>query len=127
MDQTSRTIHHRPLACGAFARAGKRRAKHRAARRAVGAAGRGAENHPRLARRRPRGTPCVVAALGIRLLELFVDPAIFESLPRVQQKLFRTADVLLTGAVLGGGSDALHQLVSVFTNFMESAARRVKG
>jgi hypothetical protein len=69
----------------------------------------------------------IVAALGIRLLELFVDPAIFESLPRVQQKLFRTADVLLTGAVLGGGSDALHQLVSVFTNFMESAASRAKG
>ncbi len=69
----------------------------------------------------------IVAALGIRMLELFVDPAIFESLPRVQRKLFRTADVLLTGAVLGGGSDALHQLVSVFTNLMESAAERAKG
>ena len=68
-----------------------------------------------------------VAALGIRLRELFVDPVIFESLPTVQRKLFRTADVLLTGAVLGGGSDALHQLVSVFTNFMESAARRAGG
>ena len=45
----------------------------------------------------------------------------------VQRKLFRTADVLLTGAVLGRGSDALHQLVSVFTNFMESAAERAKG
>ena len=59
--------------------------------------------------------------------QLFVDPAIFESLPQIQRKLFRTADMLLTGAVLGGGSDALHQLVSVFTNFMESAARRAKG
>ncbi len=68
-----------------------------------------------------------MAALGIRVLELFVDPAIFESLPHIQQKLFRTADVLLTGAVLGGGSDALHQLVSVFTNFMESTARRARG
>ncbi len=69
----------------------------------------------------------IVSALGIRLLELFVDPAVFDSLPRVQRKLFSTADVLLTGAVLGGGSDALHQLVSVFTNFMESAAGRAKG
>ena len=41
------------------------------------------------------------------MLELFVDPAIFESLPRVQQKLFRTADVLLTGAVLSGSEDSL--------------------
>ena len=30
-------------------------------------------------------------------------------------------------AVLGGGSDALHQMVLVFTNFMASAATRVKG
>jgi hypothetical protein len=35
--------------------------------------------------------------------------------------------VLLTGAVLGGGSDALHQLVRVFTNLFQSAAGRVKG
>ena len=69
----------------------------------------------------------VVAALGIRVLELFVDPAIFEALPDIQRRLFVTADVLFTGAVLGGGSDALHQLVKVFTNFMESAAVRAKG
>ncbi len=56
------------------------------------------------------------------MLELFVDPAIFDSLPTVQRKLFGPADVLLTSAVLGGGSDTLHQLVSVFTNVMESAA-----
>ncbi len=44
-----------------------------------------------------------------------------------QQRLFRTTDVLMTGAVLGGGSDALHQLVMVFTNFMGTAAKRAKG
>ena len=69
----------------------------------------------------------IVAALGIRVLELFVDPAIFVTLSDVQQRLFRTTDVLLTGAVLGGGSDALHQLVLVFTNFFESAAGKAKG
>jgi hypothetical protein len=68
----------------------------------------------------------IVAALGIRVLELFVDPAAFETLPHVQQRLFRTTDVLLTGAVLGGGSDALHQLVQVFTNFFQTTAGRVK-
>ena len=30
------------------------------------------------------------------------------------------ADVLFTGAVLGGGSDGMHNLVQVFTNFMDS-------
>ena len=68
----------------------------------------------------------IVAALGIRVLELSVDPTAFASLPQVQQRLFRTTDVLMTGAVLGGGSDALHQLVMVFTNFFQSAAGRVK-
>jgi len=69
----------------------------------------------------------VIAALGVRVLELSVDPAAFELLPRVQQRLFRTTDVLMTGAVLGGGSDALHQLVLVFTNFFQSAAGKAKG
>ena len=69
----------------------------------------------------------IVAALGIRVLELSVDPAAFEALPRIQQRLFRTTDVLMTSAVLGGGSDALHQLMLVFTNFFQSTAGRAKG
>ena len=65
----------------------------------------------------------VLASLGLRMLGLFVDPEAFRTLPIMQQKLFTTADVLLTGAVLGGGADALHKLVSVFTNFMDSSAK----
>lgn len=74
------------------------------------------------------GTACgvILAALGIRVLEMFVDHAIFYSLPPLQQHLFRATDVALSGAVLGGGSDALHQLMLVFTNFFQSAAGRVK-
>ena len=68
----------------------------------------------------------IVSALGVRLLEMFVDPVSFQLLPQVHQQLFRTTDVLMTGAVLGGGSDALHHLVLVFTNFFESAKGRVK-
>ncbi len=68
----------------------------------------------------------VIAALGVRVLELFVDPAVFEALPGPQQRLFRTGDVLLSGAVIGGSADALHKLVSVFTNFMDSSARWAK-
>jgi len=55
------------------------------------------------------------------------NPAMFATLPPVQHRLFRTTDVLMTGAVMGGGSDALHQLVLVFTNFFQSAVGRVKG
>jgi hypothetical protein len=69
----------------------------------------------------------IVAALGVRVLEMFVDAAAFQSLPDVHQRLFRTTDVLMTGAVLGGGSDALHHLVLVFTNLFQITAGKVKG
>lgn len=68
----------------------------------------------------------IISALGVRILELFVDPAVFQNLSSAQQTLFRIADVLFTGAVLGGGSEGLHKLVRVFTNFMESSAERAK-
>lgn len=69
----------------------------------------------------------VISALGIRVLELFVDPDVFRELLPTQKNAFNTMDVLLTGALLGGGSEALHKLVLVFTNFMDTAAKRAKG
>jgi hypothetical protein len=68
----------------------------------------------------------VIAALGIRSLELLVDPAVFSALPEAQRRLFNVADVLLTGAILGGGADGLHKLVSAFTNFVDSTAQQAK-
>lgn len=40
--------------------------------------------------------------------------------------LFSTVDVLVTGAVLAGGSEGVHQMVNVFSNFLASLADRVK-
>ena len=61
------------------------------------------------------------------LNELFPEVPNLYEFPSVHaEMMFRTADVLLTGAVLGGGSDGLHQLVSVFTNYMQSAAAWAK-
>jgi len=68
----------------------------------------------------------LVSAPGIRMLELFVDPAVFENLEQTQRSLFMITDVLFTGAVLGGGADGLHKLVQVFTNFMDSTAELAK-
>ena len=60
-----------------------------------------------------------IAAIGVRGLELFVDPAVFKTLSDTQQTVFRTVDVLVTGALIAGGADALHKLVSLFTNGMD--------
>jgi hypothetical protein len=68
----------------------------------------------------------LLAAVGLRALEIFVDAAIFDQLPSVQQVTFGALDVLVTGAVLGGGADGLHKLVSVFTNFLETTATKYK-
>jgi hypothetical protein len=69
----------------------------------------------------------VVSALGVRGLSLFVDPAAFKELSSSQRTWFNAIDVLLTGALLGGGSEGLHKLVTVFTNFMDTAAKKAKG
>jgi len=44
----------------------------------------------------------------------------------VHQRLFGTTDVLISGAVLGAGSDALHQMMLVFTNFFQSAETAIR-
>jgi hypothetical protein len=73
------------------------------------------------------GLGIVISSVGVRALGLFVDPASFGTLSPKQQASFNMVDVLLTGAMLGGGSDALHKLVSVFTTFMERTAKQTRG
>ena len=69
----------------------------------------------------------VVSAFGVRSIELFVDPDVFRSLPGIQRSLFNVVDVILTGALLGGGADGMHKLVSVFTNYMDATSKKIKG
>jgi len=40
--------------------------------------------------------------------------------------LFTAADILLTGALLAGGSDHIHKIANLFSNFMDAAATKVK-
>jgi hypothetical protein len=62
-----------------------------------------------------------VSLAGVRALDSVVN-----AIPAANW-LFSTADIVITGAVLAGGSDAIHQMVNVFTNFMDSAAEKAKG
>ena len=41
--------------------------------------------------------------------------------------VFPAADIIVTGAVLAGGSDAIHQMMNVIMNFFDNAADKVKG
>jgi hypothetical protein len=57
----------------------------------------------------------LISALGIRGLGNFVDKSSFHG---QQQNWFTVADVLLTGSLVGGGSDVVHQVINAFTNFL---------
>lgn len=61
----------------------------------------------------------LVSLAGVRALgSLLVAPG--------SHWLYTTADVLITGAVLAGGSEGIHQMANVITNFLQSAADKAK-
>ena len=41
--------------------------------------------------------------------------------------IFPAADIIVTGAVLAGGTDAIHQMMNVVMNFFDNAADKAKG
>jgi hypothetical protein len=69
----------------------------------------------------------LICALGVRGLGPFLDTQAFSQLPSIQRKLFTAVDVLMTGSLVGGGSDFVHKFISIFTNFMDSTAEKAKG
>jgi len=60
----------------------------------------------------------LIGALGIRTLGNLIDGAAFNGSTHPHQHAwFTVADVLLTGALVGGGSDVVHSFITAFTNF----------
>jgi hypothetical protein len=68
----------------------------------------------------------VVASFGIRTLAPLVEPNAFGKLPHLQQVGFAALDVLLTGALLSGGADGLHQVLSLFLDYVGKTRDRVQ-
>jgi hypothetical protein len=68
----------------------------------------------------------VVSAFGIRTLAPLVEPNAFKLLPHLQQVGFNALDVLLTGALLSGGADGLHQVLSLFLDYIGKTRDRVQ-
>jgi hypothetical protein len=67
-----------------------------------------------------------ISAVGIRGLQFIAEPQAFSKLSAGQTAIFVVIDVILTGALLAGGADGLHKVVSVFTSFMDQTANRSK-
>ncbi|MBK8259794.1 MAG: hypothetical protein IPK80_00410 [Nannocystis sp.] len=68
----------------------------------------------------------VVSAVGIRTLEGLLLASAFAGVATSQLVAFRLVDILLTGGVIAGGSDAIHKVINVFTSFMDATAARTK-
>jgi hypothetical protein len=65
----------------------------------------------------------VISSIGVRGLGNFAD---LSGLPATQKYLFNVADVLLTGAVMGGGSDFMHKIITTFTDLMDATSQKAK-
>jgi hypothetical protein len=65
----------------------------------------------------------LISASGVRSLTILVD---IEQAQPFQTIMVELVDVLLTGGLIAGGSDGVHKLLQVVTNFLDSTSDRVK-
>lgn len=68
----------------------------------------------------------VVSAVGVRTLQALVDSASLQSLGKYQRDAFLLLDVFLTGGLIAGGSEGIHKLTQVYSDFMDSTSQKVK-
>lgn len=68
----------------------------------------------------------LVSAVGIRTLGSLVTEQDLRSLAGLQKSLFDLVDVFVTGGLLAGGSDGIHQLAKIYTNYTEALAKKPK-
>jgi hypothetical protein len=66
-----------------------------------------------------------IALFGIRALDVFV--AEHGALGAWQNFLFSATDVLVTAALLGGGADGIHKIISVFTAYADKTKAIAEG
>ncbi len=65
----------------------------------------------------------LISAIGVRSIEPLV---IIDLNNQIQVVIFRSLDALLTGGLIAGGSEGIHQIIQVFINFMEATSRQIK-
>jgi hypothetical protein len=63
----------------------------------------------------------LVSAVGFRVLQPLVDSDSFVSLGGLQQGVFKWTDVLVTGGLIGGGSEGIHQLMKAIIGAFETS------
>jgi len=67
----------------------------------------------------------IASLAGVSALSPFLAKDALNSLPAAQHALFAGFDIVLTAALLAGGADGLHSVISAFTSFFGATAQRV--
>jgi len=65
----------------------------------------------------------LIACVGIRILGTIVD---ITNMSDLQKSLFTGVDIMLTSAVLAGGSDAINKLMKIYNSFMITTNNKIK-
>jgi hypothetical protein len=59
--------------------------------------------------------------IGFRVLQPLVDSDSFAALGGLQRIVFNWTDILITGGIIGGGSEGIHRMISVITGAFETS------
>ncbi|MEH2381860.1 MAG: hypothetical protein V7K27_23715 [Nostoc sp.] len=65
----------------------------------------------------------LISAIGIRSIEPLV---VIDLDNPIQVVIFRCLDAFLTGGLIAGGSEGIHQIIKVFPDFMEATSKQIK-
>jgi len=68
----------------------------------------------------------LISMMGVRAIEMLVDPQLVASIPAAQRNLFVRVDIVITALLLTGGAEGIHKVVSAFTTFMEATKSRLE-
>ncbi len=71
-------------------------------------------------------TGLLISFLGFRTLHRLVVADSINALESWQRTLFNVMDVLLTGLVIGGGSEGIHKILQAVLNFFDLTSRRLR-
>lgn len=69
----------------------------------------------------------IIASIGVRAVDQFIDPAMPTHPSDTQLWWFHVADTVLTAALLAGGADPIHKVMDTFRKFMEASSARASG
>jgi hypothetical protein len=72
------------------------------------------------------GMGVIISALGLRALQPLLDADVFLGIGKVQRALFTGVDTLITGALLGSGSEGIHKILDTFLSWVDKYRTRIK-